>query len=47
MVSGLSLGGGGGELLSLGVMWGGGDVLSNTAVRMLTHEMRVVTYRMT
>ena len=46
MVSGLSLGGEGGELLSLGVVWGGGDVLFNTAVKILTHEMRVVTYRM-
>ena len=47
MVSGLSLGGEGGELLSLGVVWGGEVVLSNTVVKTLTHEMRVVTYRLT
>ena len=42
MVSGWSLGGG--ELLSLGEVGGGGGVLSNTVVKMLTHEIRVVTY---
>ena len=45
MVSGLSLGGGGGELLSLGEVEGGGGMLSNTVVNILTHDMRVVTYR--
>lgn len=44
MVSGLSPGGGGGELLSLGEVEGRGGVLSNTVVKMLTHEVRVVTY---
>ena len=42
-MSGFSSGGCGEELLSLVVVWGGGGVLSNIAVKMLTHEMRVVT----
>ena len=37
-------GGGGGELLSLVEVGGGGGVLSNTVVKILTHEIRVVTY---
>jgi len=47
MVSGLSPGSGGGELLSLEEIGGGGGVLSNTEVKILTHEMRAVTYGIT
>ena len=44
MVSGFSLWGGGGEPLSPVEVGGGGGVLSTTAVKMLTHEIRVATY---
>ena len=44
MVSGLSLGGGGREPLSPVEAGGGGGVLSTTVVKMLIHDIRVVTY---